>query len=440
VTAIWWVRRDARLADNPALLEAQADGRALPLFPWSPPLALWSGRRSAHLARVLWSLRDDTGGALTVRRGSPADVLTVAALESGSSIVWAQREYSPSAIREQSAVEAALTAAGVELRLVGSPFAVAPGRVTKADGTEYQVFTPFSRAWRAHGWRPAAPRADPSALDALDSDVSLDQYAAHGDAEDPLAERVEFRESRWLARLEDFASDRVGTYARDRDLPATDGTSRLSVPLAFGQLHPRTILEASGAVEGEGARTFESELAWREFHADVLYRHPQAQRLSLRTVAPDDAWETGRAADDAFIAWREGRTGFPLVDAGMRELRATGTMHNRVRMVTASFLVKDLHLPWQRGAAYFRRALLDFDHAQNQLNWQWVAGTGRDAAPYFRVFNPDSQREKFDPQSAYVRRWVAEVDTPAYPERMLDHKVERQRALDDAARARPGRS
>ncbi|NTV40364.1 MAG: hypothetical protein HGA51_10500, partial [Demequinaceae bacterium] len=146
--------------------------------------------------------------------------------------------------------------------------------------------------------------------------------------------------------------------------------------------------------------------------------------------------ETGPAADAAFVAWREGRTGFPLVDAGMRELQATGTMHNRVRMVTASFLVKDLHLPWQRGAAYFRRALLDYDHSQNQLNWQWVAGTGRDAAPYFRVFNPDAQLAKFDPEFAYVRRWIAELDTPAYPARMLDHKVERERTLADAARVK----
>jgi deoxyribodipyrimidine photo-lyase len=436
VTAIWWVRRDARLSDNPALLEAQSEGHALPVFPWSPPLALWPGRRRAHLARVLWSLREDAGGALTVRRGTPADVLVTAARESGSSVVWAQREYSPSAIREQELAASALTDAGVDLQLLGSPYAVAPGRAVKADGTESQVFTPFSRAWRTHGWRLPAARADVSSLDALDSDVSLDLHAAHGDAEDPLAHQVEFRESRWLTRLEDFVAGPLSTYAEDRDRPDRDTTSHLSVPLAFGQLHPRTILAASGAVASEEARKFESELAWREFHADVLFRHPLARRESLRPIAPDDAWETGPAADEAFIAWREGVTGFPLVDAGMRELKATGTMHNRVRMVAASFLVKDLHLPWQRGAAYFRRALLDYDHAQNQLNWQWVAGTGRDASPYFRVFNPDAQLAKFDPMRAYVQRWVAELDTPAYPARMLDHKAEREVALADFRRGK----
>lgn len=433
MTSIWWVRRDARLGDNPALLEASAAGPAFPVFPWSPPLALWSGRRRAHLARVLWSLREDAAGALTVRSGAPADVIVAAARESGSSVVLAQREYSPNAVREQDGVAFALAAAGIELRLVGSPYAVAPGRVKKADGAEYQVFTPFLRAWREHGWRQPAPRAEASSLRALDSDISLDHHAAHGDTEDPLARQVEFREDRWLAALDDFLDGRIAGYGADRDRPDIQATSGLSVPLAFGQIHPRTILALSGRIHGDDARKFESELAWREFHADVLAHHPRALHESLRTVAPDDAWETGPAADVAFIAWREGRTGFPLVDAGMRELQATGTMHNRVRMVTASFLVKDLHLPWQRGAAYFRRALLDYDHSQNQLNWQWVAGTGRDAAPYFRVFNPDAQAARFDPDGAYVRRWVAELDTPAYPGRMLDHKVERERALADSA-------
>jgi deoxyribodipyrimidine photo-lyase len=436
VTAIWWVRRDARLGDNPALLEATSDADAVPVFPWSPPLALWSGRRRAHLARVLWSLREDAAGALTVRPGTPADVLVATAREAGSRVVWAQREYSPSAISEQDMAAAALADAGMELRLVGSPYAVAPGRVVKADRFEYQVFTPFSRAWREHGWRRPAPRAEASALRALDSDVSLDHQAAHGDAEDPLARQVEFREDRWLAELEDFVAGRLTSYSEDRDRPDRNGTSGLSVPLAFGQIHPRTILAVLGRVNGAEARKFESELAWREFHADVLFRHPRALRESLRPVAPDDAWETGPAADAAFIAWREGRTGFPLVDAGMRELNATGTMHNRVRMITASFLVKDLHLPWQRGAAYFRRALLDYDHSQNQLNWQWVAGTGRDAAPYFRVFNPDAQAAKFDPDLSYVRRWVAELDTPAYPARMLDHKAERRATLANFGRGK----
>lgn len=435
MTQLWWVRRDARLRDNPALLAAQSHGPAAAVFAWTPALHFWSGRRSAHLARVLWSLAADTDGALGVRRGVAADAVLAAAREHGSDVVHAAREYSPSGIREQEAVAAALAADGRSLELAGSPYAVAPGRVTKADGGEYQVFTAFARSWREHGWRAPAPPAD-AALVPTASDINLDQYAAHGDANDPLAATVEFREERWLRRLEDFVTGPLHHYAEGRDRPDRDVTSHLSVPLAFGQIHPRTILAATGAVRGEAARKFETELAWRDFHADVLFRHPRALRESLRPVVRDEDWSAGTDADAAFMAWREGRTGYPLVDAGMRELQATGTMHNRVRMVAASFLVKDLLVPWQRGADYFRRALLDYDHAQNQLNWQWVAGTGRDAAPYFRVFNPATQAAKFDPQQRYVQRWVPELDTPGYPGPIVDHAEARIRALAAFRRAR----
>ncbi len=432
VTAdLWWIRRDMRLADNPALLAALESGAAAPVFPWGDPLGRWSGRRIAHLARVLFSLREDAGGAVAVRRGSPADVLVAAARETGATAVHAQREYSPAGIREQEAVEAALAVSGVELRFVGSPYAVAPDRIRNGSGDPYKVFTPYWKAWTSHGWRAPAGDPDLDRLVALESDVSLDQYAAHGDSSDPLTSPVEFRESRWLAHLTDFVESGLADYPEDRDLLGVDGVSHLSAPLAFGQLHPRTILAA--LPQGEDASAaFARQLAWRDFHADVLFHHPDAQRWSLTPTHKDEAWLDDRDADESFLAWRTGRTGFPLVDAGMRELAETGTMHNRARMVVASFLVKDLLIPWQRGADYFRRALIDYDHAQNQLNWQWVAGTGRDAAPYFRIFNPTTQAKKFDPDRAYVQRWVAEVDTPAYPEPIVDHAHARERYLASA--------
>jgi deoxyribodipyrimidine photo-lyase len=433
---VWWVRRDARLHDNPALNEAQTDGPAAAVFAWTPAIHFWSGRRRAHLARVLWSLREDMGGALGVRRGEAADAVLAVAREHDARTVWASQEYSPAGIRAQDAVAEALEADGRELRMIGSPYAVAPGRVTKPDGTAYRVFTPFSRAWREHSWRSPAAPGDPSALATVESDVDLDHQAAHGDAEDPLTEPWDFTEARALERLDRFLDERLATYTEDRDRPDRPATSGLSVALAFGQIHPRTILAASGKLKEASARKFESEVAWREFHADVLHHHPDALRASLNPVIPDDAWVTGSEADRVFLAWRDGQTGYPLVDAGMRELAATGTMHNRVRMVVASFLVKDLHVPWQRGADHFRRALLDYDHAQNQLNWQWVAGTGRDAAPYFRIFNPHTQATRYDPERRYIERWVAEVDTPAYPAPMVDHKHERERSLEDFQRGK----
>jgi deoxyribodipyrimidine photo-lyase len=378
-----------------------------------------------------------------VWHGDPANVVVAAALECGASTVWAQHEYSPSGIAEQEAVAAALAGHGIELILEGSPYLVAPGRVRTGAGNAYQVFTPFLRAWRQHGWRPPATAANPRLWAPLGVGpgpaIDLDQEAARGDSEDPLGAPMEFREDRWLARVKDFTARSLTAYEDDRDRPGVPGTSGLSVPLAYGQVHPRTIaaaVKARGSQAGDGASAFMAELAWRDFHADVLFHQPTALRESLKEVLPADAWDSGPEADARFVAWRAGRTGFPLVDAGMREVAATGVMHNRVRMVVASFLIKDLHLPWQRGADYFRKALLDYDHAQNQLNWQWVAGTGTDAAPYFRIFNPQAQLERFDPELAYVRRWVAELDTPEYPTPIVDHAHERERALEDYQRGR----
>lgn len=438
MTAVWWIRRDMRLADNPALLEAQAHGPVAAVFPWSSRIHFWSGRRRAHLARVLWGLREATGGALAVRRGYPHEVLPALAREVGARIVWAQREYYPSSLAEQDRVASALAELGVELRLVGSQYLAPPGALHTAGGTPFQVFTPFYRSWRDEPRHNPFLPADRGGFMPLESTIDLDQEAARGDAEDPLAYPAEFREERWLARLEDFVATALPDYEHGRETPGRPGTSRLSIALAFGQIHPRTILAhlpRDGAA-AEGASAFARELAWRDFHAETLFQHPTAVRVSIKTVIPDDAWETGRNTDTIFQAWRDGRTGFPLVDAGMRELAATGRMHNRVRMVVASFLVKDLHLPWQRGATYFRRALLDYDHAQNQLNWQWVAGTGRDAAPFFRIFNPELQRKLHDPDFTYVRRWVAELDTPAYPAPMVDHAAERARSLADYRRGK----
>ncbi|WP_061962569.1 cryptochrome/photolyase family protein [Demequina flava] len=442
-TGLWWARRDLRVSDNPALLEATGRADARAIFAWTPAIHFWSGRRIGHLARVLWQLRAGLGGGLAVRRGSAADVVAEAAREADAPVVWAAREFSPSGVAEQDAVAAALIADGRELRLTGSPYAVAPGRVTKADGTEYKVFTPFRNAWRQHGWRAPAPAADLTAMSTWsrhDGDVDLDQMAAHGDTSDPWVRHPEFREDRILSHLEGFMAGGIERYATERDRPDLDSTSHLSIPLAFGQIHPRTVLAASAAVRGDGPRVFESELAWRDFHADVLHHHPSARRESLASVLSEEDWLTGRESDEVFMAWRDGRTGFPLVDAGMRQLQQTGWMHNRVRMVVASFLVKDLLIPWQRGADHFRRTLLDYDHAQNQLNWQWVAGTGRDASPFFRIFNPTTQAEKFDPERRYVERWVPEVDTPAYPSPIVDHKVARTETLALHKRAKAARA
>ena len=218
-------------------------------------------------------------------------------------------------------------------------------------------------------------------------------------------------------------------YDADRDRPAIDGTSRLSPFLKYGVVHPRQLLAESDASH-DGHRVFQSELAWRDFYADVLFRQPRTAWENLDRRFDHIAVDTDAAAHERFRRWCAGTTGFPIVDAGMRQLAQTGWMHNRVRMIVASFLVKDLHLPWQWGARHFLQHLLDGDLASNNHGWQWAAGCGTDAAPYFRVFNPTAQQERWDPDGAYVHRWISELDTDDYPSPMVDHQLERQEALD----------
>ncbi|MDM7832404.1 cryptochrome/photolyase family protein [Cellulomonas edaphi] len=450
MTSVHWFRRDLRLADNPALVAAvqrarAADDEVVALFVVDP--LLWrsaGGPRLAYLAASLRALDAELGGRLVVRTGAAADVVPRLAAEVGADSVHVTAATEPYGRRRDAAVARAL--GDVDLVPTGSPYAVAPGRLTSGAGTPFQVFTPFRRAWLDHGWAAPAPRPRSVPWATLPSDGV--PAAPHTDVDLPAAGEHAARD-RWRR----FVDDDLARYGTDRDRPDLDGTSAMSIPLKYGEVHPRTLLADLSSHRHDSAGTFRSELAWREFHADVLWHHPGAARTSLRPVVPDDSWARGAAADAAFDAWRDGRTGYPLVDAGMRQLRAIGWMHNRVRMVVASFLVKDLHLEWQRGAAHFMEWLVDGDVPQNQLNWQWVAGTGRDAAPYFRVFNPVLQGEKFDPEGSYVRRWVPELRSvpgravhqpwrlgadaaPGYPARIVDHKAERTAALEAYQRGR----
>ncbi len=433
MASVMWFRRDLRLADNPALLEACADGPVLPLFVLDP--ALWGPAgpvRRAYLGRSLRALAGEL--PLQVVRGDPVRRVVLAAKEVGAERVHVAEDFGPYGCVRDDAVGQALAASGIELVRAGSPYAVPPGRVTTGVGEPYKVFTPYSRAWADQGWEQPGNRPRGAGWLGLDDTTEIPATDPPPDLELPKAgEEAARRRWRWFL-------DRVADYDDARDRPAIDGTSAMSVHLKWGEIHPRTLLADLAQVRSKGAATFRTELAWREFYADVLHARPETARDYYRPAFARMRYDEPDAALDT---WRRGHTGFPIVDAGMRQLRHTGWMHNRVRMIVASFLVKDLHVEWQHGARHFMRWLVDGDLASNQHNWQWVAGSGTDAAPYFRVFNPTSQGKKFDPDGGYVRRWVPELEDVAsphdpspderdrvgYPVPIVDHAEERREAL-----------
>ncbi|MFT3832189.1 MAG: deoxyribodipyrimidine photo-lyase [Micropruina sp.] len=451
MTSILWLRRDLRRADHPALVAAHADGPVVPLFVLDPAFFDDAGRpRQAWLAHTLRALDEAYDGRLCLRRGKPEEVVPEVAEQVGAVSVHVSTETEPDGAARDSRVQAALASNDVAWVETGSPYAVTPGRVRNQQGNPYRVFTPFARAWREHGWRH--PAAEPKGLRlraAESDDTAWETLDAAAGAEE-LPDLPTAGEKAALERWHAFLDEGLAHYATDRDRPDLAGTSQLSPYLKFGVLHPRTLLADLPGRSPRGADAFGTELAWREFYADVVHHHPDSLWHDLRPELSALAYDDDSELVDA---WRAGQTGYPLVDAGMRQLLATGWMHNRVRMVTASFLVKDLHVWWPVGARHFLDHLIDGDPASNNHGWQWVAGTGTDAAPYFRIFNPVGQGTKFDPAGDYVRRWVpqlrhlagAAVHEPwkasdgyahGYPERIVDHAEQRAIALERLAASR----
>ncbi|MCF8603386.1 DNA photolyase family protein [Gordonia sp. HY442] len=436
--SIVWFRRDLRLRDLPTLSAAATEGdSAAALFVLDEHVAR-PGPRTDFFLSCLRDLDDRLGGRLIVLHGDPVVVVPSLADRIGAAAVHVSADYSPYGARRDARVETALGA--VPLVRTGSPYAVAPGRVRKTDGSEYRVFGPYQRAWREHGWRSPAS-TDASTVYWLDpSDIADRTPLPAPSAEPPVKPGEDAAEARWAQ----FLDESLEHYATDRDRPDLDRTSRLSAYLKVGCLHPRTLLHDLRDRSDPGASKFRSELCWREFYADVLHHRPDSAYREFDERFSRLEYDSGPEADIAFRAWCDGLTGYPIIDAGMRQLAAEGWMHNRMRMIVASFLTKDLHLPWQRGARHFMDLLIDGDLASNQHGWQWVAGSGTDAAPYFRVFNPTLQGEKFDPDGDYVRRWVPELRSipgrgvhrlrngrPAdYPAPIVDHAAARLDALD----------
>ncbi len=446
--AIMWFRRDLRLADNPAVAEAvRGADHIVPLFVVDE--ALWPGSgspRRAFLAGCLDALNHSTGGQLVVRRGRPHEVLPGVLREADADTVYCTGDFAPYGRRRDDRISRSLSERSLTLVRVDSPYLIPPGALTKDDGAPFKIFSAFYRAWRVAGDRlPSASPRRPRWMSLASH--GLPEVGAGGDGMPEPGERAA------TAVLERFLDGPVQGYARLRNLPDGQTTSRLSPYLRFGCIHPRQLLARLG--ESDGEEEFRRQLAWRDFYAHVLFHWPESTWESYQPVMKAMAWDEGPAAEVRFAAWSAGRTGYPIVDAGMRQLLAEGWMHNRLRMIVASFLTKHLHLSWTRGARWFMEHLIDADLASNSLGWQWVAGTGPDAAPFFRIFNPVTQAKRFDPEGSYVRRWVPELASlparfihepwkvPAgpgapsgYPAPIVDLAVEREEALARYQRVR----
>lgn len=433
-----WFRRDLRTADLPTLTAAaDSDGPVVGLFVLDDRLLKTSGGpRRDYLFRSLTALDEQLGGRLLVVEGDPETVVPKVAKAVGTDEVHVSADYGPYGRQRDERV-----GKHVNLVATGSPYVIAPGRVTKNDGDPYKVFTPYFRQWMEHGWRGPAATSSKTVTWADPSDVTgLPRRATIPTEKD--ASTAEAGEVAAMKEWKEFL-ERVSQYDDERNRPDLDSTSRMSVYLKYGNIHPRTMLDDLSKIKSEGAAEYRKQLAWRDFYADILFQRPDSARENYDKKYDRIELDTSDHAYELFDAWKEGKTGFPMVDAGMRQLNSEKWMHNRVRMIVASFLVKDLHLPWWWGARYFMQQLVDGDLANNQHGWQWTAGTGTDASPYFRVFNPTTQGEKFDPTGDYVRRWVPELRGEEgkavhtlkygrpkdYPEPIVDHKHERQVAI-----------
>jgi deoxyribodipyrimidine photo-lyase len=441
----FWFRKDLRLQDNKALTQCielgLAEGQTkFKVFYWlrGKDFENFSGIRQHSIVESLRSLSLDTKNCLAVVTEERAIGIARWANSNYIDEVFATMAFDPEGVSEQRALETALDELGIRLNLIDSNYAITPGTVRKPDGEPYRVYTPFYKAWLQ--LEHEQPYRLPKGFEFEEADHSGANPRPSKESPFPVKAGEAFA----LETFRKFKLRALEQYSENRNRADLSGTSKLSFALAHGEIHPRTLLAELG--ESDGEVVFRKEIAWREFYADVLFHNPNTLDGYFDPKFEKMRYDSGIEAERKFERWKMGLTGFPMVDAGMRQLLKEGWMHNRVRMIVASFLVKDLHLEWQMGAKWFEENLADYDPASNSHGWQWTAGCGTDASPYFRVFNPVIQGYKFDPDGNYVRKYIPELShlegssvhepwllvdglASGYPEPMVDHSSERDEAL-----------
>jgi deoxyribodipyrimidine photo-lyase len=438
--AIHWFRADLRLRDNTALYAACAEAAVVfPIFIFDPAILKspdTGAPITAFMLRALESLECDVaaaGGKLIFRHGPVLEEIKAVFRETRARSLFFNRDYEPYARKRDGDVERWARTAGVAVTSFKDGVLHEPDEILKDNGKPYGVFTAYARKWRLRALDPVLPAAKFRQQAGLRYPRSvglprLQQLGFHTPIELPSA-----GEKAALGQLKRFAAGPLLKYGDQRDFPAQGGTSRLSPHIRLGIISPRTVLAAVAQAAKQHPRasaqldTFVGELIWRDFYRQILWHFPHAATGAFQAKYRELKWHNN---ERHFAAWCEGRTGYPIVDAGMRQLNATGWMHNRVRMIVAAFLTKDLLVSWQWGERYFMQRLLDADLANNNGGWQWSASTGTDAQPYFRIFNPIAQARKFDPEGDYIHRYMPEIDSRDYPKPIVDHAAQRLKALE----------
>ena len=421
--AVFWFRRDLRFDDNVGLYHAlKGDLPVLPLFIFDThildDLEDKEDARVMFLHDTVTAMHDrlaDKGSSLLVKHGTPEAMWKEVLRDYDVRAAYTNHDYEPYALERDETINQLLTNRDVPFYTYKDQVIFEKDEILTGSGTFYKVFTPYKRAW--------LEKLEDDMLEPYTSGLSFDNWHQTKPIDMPSLSDLGFERSDIEIPPNRIDEEVIDHYEKKRDYPAQDGTTRLGVHLRHGTLSIRKLARVAVDINA----TYLSELIWREFYMQVLFHSPQVVDESFKPKYDNIPW---RNDEDDFVRWCEGRTGYPIVDAGMRELNKNGYMHNRVRMVVASFLTKHLLIDWRWGEAYFAKKLLDYELANNNGGWQWAAGSGVDAQPYFRVFNPYSQTDKFDKAEEYIKKWVPEYGTHDYPEPMVDHKEARQRAID----------